>query len=130
MTQLLAIALGGALGALGRHYVAGWVATAAGGGFPWGIFAINVFGSFLMGVLVEAFARLGAPFADARAFLAVGVLGAFTTFSTFSLDAVLLIERGQPLQAAGYVAGSVVLAIGGLYLGLALTRLMLSGGAG
>ncbi|MEQ8602644.1 MAG: fluoride efflux transporter CrcB [Marivibrio sp.] len=130
MTQLLAIALGGALGALGRHYAAGWVTGALGGGFPWGIFAVNVLGSFLMGGLVEGFARLGAPFAEARAFLAVGVLGGFTTFSTFSLDAVLLIERGHIAQAAGYIVGSVVLAIGGLYFGMAVTRLALGGGAG
>lgn len=129
MTQLIAIALGGALGALGRHFFAGWVVGLTGGGFPWGIFAANILGSFLMGVLVELFARVGAPFAEARAFLAVGVLGAFTTFSTFSLDAVLLIERGQLAQAAGYIAGSVVLAVGGLYLGMALMRLIASGGA-
>jgi CrcB protein len=129
MTQLFAIALGGALGALGRHFFAGWVHSAAGGGFPWGILAANILGSFLMGALVELFARFGAPFAEARAFLAVGVLGAFTTFSTFSLDVVLLIDRGHLVQAAGYVAGSVVLAVGGLYLGMALVRLIVSGGA-
>ncbi|MCR9222211.1 MAG: fluoride efflux transporter CrcB [Alphaproteobacteria bacterium] len=129
MTMLIAIALGGALGALGRHFLAGWVMGAVGGGFPWGIVAVNVLGSFLMGALIEVFARWGAPFAEARAFLAVGLLGGFTTFSTFSLDTVLLIERGQLVQAAGYVGGSVVLAVGGLYLGMALVRLIAGGAA-
>lgn len=129
MSQVLAIALGGAIGALGRHYLAGAVAQGLGHGFPWGILVVNVVGSFLMGVLVEAMARFGAPFAEARAFLAVGVLGAFTTFSTFSLDTVLLMERGQPLAALGYVLGSVVLAVGGLYGGLALVRAV-AGSAG
>lgn len=127
MTTVIAIAAGGALGALARHFLAGWVSSLAGGGFPWGIFVANVLGSFLMGVLVEVFARVGAPFAEARAFLAVGMLGAFTTFSTFSLDVVLLIERGQLLLAGVYAVGSVVLAVGGLYLGMALVRLATGG---
>lgn len=127
MTGVIAIAAGGALGALARHFLAGWVSGLPGGGFPWGILVVNILGSFLMGVLVETVARVGAPFAEARAFLAVGVLGAFTTFSTFSLDTVLLIERGQLLAAGGYVLASVVLAVGGLYLGLMLMRLVLAG---
>ncbi len=127
MTNLLAIAFGGALGALGRHFLAHWVMGITGGGFPWGIFVTNVAGSFLMGVLVECFARFGAPFQEARAFLAVGVLGAFTTFSTFSLDTVLLIERGQLMAAAGYVLGSVVLAVGGLFAGMAVVRILTGG---
>lgn len=98
-----------------------------GHGFPWGIFAANILGSFLMGVLIETFARYGTPFPEARALLAVGFLGAFTTFSTFSLDTILLLERGQPLQAIAYVAGSVVLAVGGLYIGMVLVRAL--GGA-
>lgn len=129
MSTLVAIAVGGALGALGRHYLAGAVMSWTGFGFPWGIFVVNLLGSFLMGILVEAFARFGVPFAQARALMAVGVLGAFTTFSTFSLDTVLLLERGQPLQAGGYVLGSVTLAIGGLYLGMLLVRALAGGGA-
>jgi CrcB protein len=129
MTSLIAIACGGALGALGRHFLAHWVMGWAGGGFPWGIFLVNVVGCFLMGILIEGLSRFGTPFAEARAFLSVGLLGAFTTFSTFSMDSVLLIERGQWLAAAGYIVGSVVLAIGGLYLGMALVRLLV-GSAG
>lgn len=122
--MVLAIAAGGALGALARHYFAAQVMRWTGGGFPWGIFAANVLGSFLMGVLVHALLQLPEPMPGLRAFLAVGVLGAFTTFSTFSLDIVLLIERGQLAQAFGYGAGSVGLAVLGLFAGMAVARVI------
>ena len=75
-----------------------------------------------MGVLVETSALVWSPSPELRAFLTVGLLGAFTTFSTFSLEVVLLYERGQMLLAGAYVASSVVLAVGGLFAGLALVR--------
>jgi len=126
MKLLLAIALGGAVGALGRHYAIAKVASILGHGFPFGTLAANVLGSFVMGVLVELMALAWSPSAELRAFLTVGVLGAFTTFSTFSLDVALLVERGQELNAAVYIAASVCLSVGGLFAGMYLLRHILS----
>ena len=127
MQMILAIAAGGAVGAVLRHYLNSFAATLLGTGFPYGIFAANILGSFLMGVLIVYFALAGEGTQTMKAsFLTVGVLGAFTTFSTFSLDAALMIERGQLITAGLYIGGSVVLAIGGLFLGLAITRMFLA----
>lgn len=126
MKTILAIAAGGALGAVARHFFAAQVMRWTGDGFPWGIFAANILGSFLMGVLIHALMQLPEPMPNLRAFLAVGVLGAFTTFSTFSLDVVLLIERGQHGPALGYTLGSVILAVLGLYAGMAVTKAVLA----
>lgn len=122
MKIILAIAAGGAIGAVARHFVSSQITHWLGSGFPWGILIVNVAGSFAMGVLVEASALVWSPSPELRAFITVGMLGAFTTFSTFSLEVVLLYERGQMALAAGYVASSVVLAVGGLFAGLALVR--------
>lgn len=127
----VAVALGGAVGALARHYMASAVLRlqeqVIGGHFPAGIFVVNILGSFLMGLLVGGLAeRLGLGLSG-RAALQVGFLGAFTTFSTFSLDTVLLWERGDHLQAAGYVIGSVALAVIGLVAGLRLMQAVLAG---
>ena len=122
LQMIAAIAAGGALGAVGRHLVAAQVGVWAGHGFPFGTLAVNVIGSFAMGLLVELGALAWQPSLELRAFLAVGVLGAFTTFSTFSMDAVLLYERGELALAAAYVAGSVVLSVGAFVAALALVR--------
>ena len=124
MTMVLAIASGGALGAVLRHFMNNAVGAWLGGGFPWGIFAINVAGSFAMGVLIALFAHVWEPPQEMKAFLTVGILGGFTTFSTFSLDAVTLLERGATGAAALYTGGSVALAIGGLYAGMMIVRVM------
>lgn len=124
--MVLAIAAGGALGALGRHFFAAQIMRWTGGDFPWGIFAANILGSILMGVLIHALTQLSEPMPALRAFLAVGVLGAFTTFSTYSLDIVLLIERGQIGAAALYALGSVVLSVAGLFGGMLAARAVMS----
>ena len=121
-STILAIAGGGALGALGRYYVMSFVGRFTGHGFPWGTLCVNILGSALMGILIHELAVRAPVAGEWRAFLAVGVVGAFTTFSTFSLDAVVLIERGEIWAALGYVMSSVVLCIGGLWLGLTLAR--------
>lgn len=126
MKLVLAIALGGGLGAVGRHYLNTWIARLAGGDFPWGILAVNVLGSLAMGVLVEWMALRGAVSAETRAFLTVGALGGFTTFSSFSLDAWLLLERGQTGAALAYVAASALLTIAALAAGLHITRMVLT----
>ncbi|MBL4721486.1 MAG: CrcB family protein, partial [Alphaproteobacteria bacterium] len=92
----------------------------------WGVMSVNILGSFLMGVLVEVLALTWSPPLEVRAFLVVGILGAFTTFSTFSLDVALLYERGQMMSAALYVAGSVTLSVLALFGGLALMRSVLT----
>lgn len=126
MNMLLSIAAGGAIGALARHFVAARVLHMVGGGFPWGILVCNVLGSVIMGVLVEAVALRWSIGPELRAFLTVGVLGAFTTFSTFSLDAVLLLQRGETLAAGGYILASVVFSVGGLIAGMQVMRLVLT----
>ncbi|MBB4153792.1 CrcB protein [Sphingomonas jinjuensis] len=118
---LFLVMLGGAFGAGARHLVGramlGWLGPA----FPWGTLSINIAGSLLMGVLVGTLARfqLGDNW---RLFLAVGVLGGFTTFSSFSLDAVTLAERGQLIAAGAYVIASVTVSIAALVAGLAAAR--------
>jgi CrcB protein len=94
----------------------------AGSGFPWGILACNVVGSFLLGALAETFALTWNPPPEIRSLLVVGFLGAFTTFSTFSLDVALLYERGRIDLSLLYVAASVVLSVAGLFAGLRLVR--------
>lgn len=125
MNLVLAIAAGGALGAVARHYVSFTIGTWTGHGFPWGTIAVNVLGSFILGALVQVMAQVWSPNQEIRAFLTVGLLGAFTTFSTFSLDTILLFQRGPVVPLAGYVAGSVTLSIAALFIGLRLTRWVL-----
>ncbi|MFT5487956.1 MAG: CrcB protein [Paracoccaceae bacterium] len=126
MKILLFVALGGALGASCR-YGAGIAAAHFGSGhFPWGTFAVNVAGSFLLGMLAAILTFSWSPSPEIRAFLVVGVLGGFTTFSAFSLDVALLIERDRLVLAAIYLVGTVALSVGGLFAGLRLTRMVLT----
>ncbi len=122
MKMLLAIALGGALGALARHKAGSVAMHWLGSGFPYGSLAVNVAGSFLLGLLAGGLAfRFSLPL-EARAFLMVGFCGAFTTFSTFALDFATLTERGNLMLAGFYVAASVAGAILAMFGGLALMR--------
>ena len=114
--------LGGGLGAAIRHGVNLGVARLFGGGFPYATFLINVSGSFIMGLMAAWFAFKGGGSQHWRLFLTTGVLGGYTTFSTFSLDAALLYERDQLMLAAVYVIGSVALGLVGLFAGLAIVR--------
>ena len=119
---LLAVALGGALGSVARYLVGIGSGRLFGLGFPWGTLIINIAGSFLIGVFAELFAlKWDLPQAG-RVFLTVGICGGFTTFSTFSLDTYVLMERGEFWPAAAYIVGSVVLSIGALVAGLYLIR--------
>lgn len=124
MGMLMAIAAGGAIGAVARHLMGAGVGRLLGTEFPWGTLAVNVAGSLVMGLLVEAMALAWSPSQATRAFLTVGILGGFTTFSAFSLDVALLMERGTHAAAAGYVLASVGLSVGGLFVGLRLMRLV------
>ena len=124
MTPIIQVALGGAIGASAR-YLTGIAATRLlGKGFPWGTLTVNVLGSFLMGVLVVALLHLnGNRYAP---LLITGVLGGFTTFSAFSLDAITLYERGEVAPAILYVGASVLLSIAALFAGLTFARGMTS----
>ena len=124
MQTMIAIAAGGALGAVLRHGVNGAVVALAGVNFPLGIMAVNIIGSLVMGVLTGVFAHFYEPSQTMKAFLTVGVLGGFTTFSSFSLDAVLLWQRGETVQAVFYVAASVLLSIAALVAGMMLVRMV------
>jgi CrcB protein len=116
------VALGGALGSVIRYMVAGAVQPAWWPGFPFGIFVVNITGGLVMG-LITAMAALKLNLsAEMRAFLTTGILGGYTTFSTFSLDSAMLIERGAYGQAVSYVVGSSVLSILALFAGLWLVR--------
>ena len=126
MSAILAVAAGGAAGAVARYLVMSGVGHWLEAAFPYGTLVVNVIGSFVLGALVEVMALVWTIGADLRAFLVVGVLGSFTTFSTFSLDVVTLVQRGQLGFAGLYVVASVVLALVGFMLGLALFRMLLS----
>jgi CrcB protein len=123
MVNTLIVILGAGLGGGARHGINVAVARLLPGfGFPLATVVINVLGSFLMGVLAEGFALRGAAGHPARLFLTTGILGGFTTFSTFSLDAISLYERGEPALAALYVGVSVAGGLLGLIAGMALIR--------
>ncbi|MGA2043714.1 MAG: fluoride efflux transporter CrcB [Roseiarcus sp.] len=124
MQSVLLVFLGAGLGGVLRHWIAMVAARLVGNEFPYGIMFINVTGSFVMGLLVGWLAfRAGEGWTrQVQLFAATGVLGGYTTFSTFSLDAYRLLERGEIGFVALYVAGSVLLGLGGLWGGLALVR--------
>jgi fluoride exporter len=118
--------LGAGIGGTLRHVVNTIALRLPGAEYPLGTAAINIVGSFAMGIVAGAFMLKGDLPHGLRMFLATGVLGGFTTFSAFSLDAVALYERGEVGMAALYVAGSVALSIAGLWAGLSLARATLS----
>lgn len=120
----LQVALGGAIGAVLRYVVGVGALRLTGGGFPIGVLSVNILGSFLMGVFVVAAAHRGLT--HLSPLVMTGMLGGFTTFSAFSLEAVTLYERGALGQAALYVGLSVMLSIGGLVLGLWAARAVFS----
>lgn len=122
MMQTLAIAAGGAVGALGRFWVSSAVYGWLGRGFPWGTLAVNVVGSLAMGFLYVLLVDRMAASAEWRAALMVGFLGAFTTFSTFSLETLNLIEAGEPLKAGLNMLASVALCVLAAWAGVFLGR--------
>jgi fluoride exporter len=121
MSYLL-VFVGGGLGATLRYLINVTCARTLGTGFPWGTFLINITGSTVMGLIAGYLALKGEASQPWRLFLMTGILGGYTTFSAYSLDAALLYERGELASAAIYVVGSVVLSIAGLFAGLALVR--------
>lgn len=119
--EYLAISLGGMLGANARYLVGGWAARRFGVLFPYGTLLINVSGSFILGAFM-AFVLRHPSFHYTRLFFAVGFLGAYTTFSTFSFETLQLLQQGRILLAFIYVVGSAVLGLLGAWLGFNLNK--------
>lgn len=123
MTGFALVGLGGAIGAMGRYGLSQLIGRLLPMSFPLATLLVNILGSLAMGVFVGLMARLLPAWqAEARLFVAVGILGGFTTFSSFSLDTIVLMERGALIEAGLYVVLSVVVCLAGLYLGLLMTR--------
>ena len=125
MKYLLFIALGGASGALARHLLANWVHGLWEGRLPLGTLLVNVLGSLAIGVIYVVLIEKQLLHSDWRAVLMVGFLGAFTTFSTFSLETIGLLESGHVLHAVGYMFGSAVVCVLCAGCAMALTRAVL-----
>jgi len=119
-----AVAVGGAIGSVARYVLNGFIQSAAWGGFPFGIFIVNISGGLIMGILTELMALKWNVSLELRAFLTTGILGGYTTFSTFSLDSAMLIERHAYGQAVAYIAGSALLSIAALFAGLWIVRVI------
>jgi len=126
MYMTLSVALGGAIGAIGRYWISALVFRAAGGAFPWATLAVNILGCSILGVLIQLMALIWSPSEHLRAFLTVGMLGALTTFSAFSLEVVLMVERGEWFYAGVYIVLSVVLCIGATMGTMALMKMILA----
>ena len=124
LRNMLFVALGGALGALARFGVANMVHALWPSRFPFATLAINLSGSFAIGLLYVLIAERAVLHADWRSVAMVGFLGAYTTFSTFSLESVTLLEHGYAGQALGYMLASVLLCVGGAWGGIVLARLL------
>ncbi|ESY82877.1 camphor resistance protein CrcB [Mesorhizobium sp. LNHC221B00] len=121
MFNLLLVVVGGGIGAGIRHLANMGALRLVGPNYPWGTMAINIVGSFAMGLFIAILARRGGS-TEVRLFVATGILGGFTTFSAFSLDFATLWERGATLPAFGYALASVIGAVIALFLGLWLAR--------
>jgi CrcB protein len=119
---VLWVAIGGALGSMARYGVNVWSGRLFGTEFPWHTLIVNVLGCFIMGALTGLMAQKLNLSQEARAFLTTGILGGFTTFSAFSLDVALLVERKAAVAAGAYVVASVLLSLAAVLAGLHLMR--------
>lgn len=124
MTNILLAAVGGAIGSVLRYLVGVFTVRWFGPSFPWGTLAVNVVGSFIIGLTVEMIARRFNASMELRVFIVTGIIGGFTTWSSFSLDTMVLFERGAIAAAAAYVIGSLVVSFAAVFAGLALGRAM------
>ena len=122
MLNIALVAIGGAIGSVARYLVGVWSVRIAGPNFPWGTFTVNIVGAFLIGLLVEIIARRFDASAEMRVFVVTGIIGGFTTWSSFTLDAVVLFERGDIGLSALYLMGSLVVSFAAIFAGLALGR--------
>jgi CrcB protein len=125
MNTILAVAIGGAAGSVARYLTQVWGGRLLGTDFPWGTITVNILGSLIMGILVELFALRWSADPVTRAFLTVGILGGYTTFSSFSLDTLVLVQRGELATATAYILASVIVSLAAIFSGLHLTRWVL-----
>ena len=125
LNTYLAIAFGGALGAVSRYWLSTALERFNGSGFPMGTFAVNLLGSFLIGMLFILFAEKLSLVEQWRPVLVIGFLGAMTTFSTFSLDALLLFQQGHYNTALFYILSSVVVCLFAAFAGMQVSRILL-----
>ncbi|MEZ5757299.1 MAG: fluoride efflux transporter CrcB [Emcibacteraceae bacterium] len=125
MNMILAVAAGGAIGATGRFLVGRLMFNIMGPGFPWGTFTVNIVGSFLIGLLVELMALRMNLAHEWQGFIVVGILGGFTTFSSFSMEVGLMLERDQFYTAAIYIFGTMFAGIVALFAGIFAGRTVL-----
>lgn len=126
MRTFWAIAVGAAVGGLARYYLASSIQQRLGATFPWGTLVVNVSGSLLIGVFIRYALATPAVSVEMRALLTTGFCGGYTTFSTFSLESVALLEDGQYARAGAYVAGSVLLSLAATFCGFLLARELLA----
>lgn len=124
LKTLLIIGLGGFLGSISRYGISLLTTNIWGNAFPWGTFAVNIIGSFLIGIIYGLAVQNNWLTADMRLFLAIGFCGSFTTFSTFSYDTLQLINSGQLLFTLLYVAGSILLGLLAIWGGILSTKLL------
>ncbi len=124
MKHLIFIALGGAGGALARHWMSGIVHSQAGSHFPWGTLSVNLLGSFCIGIMYVLILERGVVHPDWRSVVIVGFLGAFTTFSTFSIETITLLENGQAGTAFMYILTSVSTCLLAVWVAVSLARLI------
>ncbi|WP_284777549.1 fluoride efflux transporter CrcB [Agrobacterium sp. lyk4-40-TYG-31] len=122
MLNIALVAVGGAIGSVARYLVGVWGVKLAGPNFPWGTITVNVVGAFFIGLMVEMIARRFDASSEVRVFIVTGILGGFTTWSSFTLDAVVLFERGDLGLAAVYLLASLVVSFAAIFAGLALGR--------
>ncbi len=122
MNAILLVAAGGAIGSVLRYLTGMAITRLLGAAFPYSTLMVNVVGGLLMGVFIELLTRRFEGSMELRLFVAIGILGGFTTFSSFSLDVVMLWQRGETFSAAFYVLISVILSISAVFLGLWLAR--------
>lgn len=123
---LLVVAAGGAMGAVSRYLATGWVQDLTGDSFPWGTFLVNVVGSLVLGFSM-VWLQSAVSSADLRQFITIGFLASFTTFSTFSYEAVVMLRDREWWQAGGYVVGSVALSLTAVVVGMAVASALTQG---
>jgi len=122
MLNILLVAVGGAIGSIGRYLVGLWATRFAGPNFPWGTLTVNIVGAFAIGLVIEMIARRFDASAEMRVFIVTGIIGGFTTWSSFTLDAVVLFERGALGLSALYLLASLLVSFAAIFAGLALGR--------
>ena len=122
MYMILAIGIGGALGALLRYFITSMIFNQLGNQFPWGTLTVNLLGCALLGFLITIVSNSWSSSDEFRSFFSIGLIGALTTFSAFSIEVVLMIEKGNWLMAVGYVVLSVICCVGITMVSMFVTK--------